>query len=122
MKLNYEPPISGPLLLNRVKVGTDTLANRSCFAQSRNSTVIYTLPNPQEIPYVMLTGSASPHITCDHCAPLCRIQVGVRRVDCIKLGEIGIEGDAHFFMVEKNNLEIADVVRGWIEQQDESAR
>lgn len=117
-KLKYSPAITNSSLLHPVSVGPDTPGNRSCYIQSPANNVTYTLPNLADIPYVLLTGSASPHITYDHCFPLYLNQVGVKSVEWIQLGEIGIVGNAHFSMIEKNNLEIAEVIKDWLERHE----
>ena len=40
-------------------------------------------------------------------------QAGVHPV-WIKLAEIGIHGNGHMMMLEKNNMEIAAVMAGWL--------
>ena len=60
--LTYDPPINSSSELQTVLVGNDTTAYRACFVQSTNGTV-HTLPNLAKVPYMMLTGSASIHIT-----------------------------------------------------------
>ncbi|KAK6074055.1 secreted lipase-like protein 1 [Seiridium cupressi] len=106
--INYEPPVDSPSELNPVEVGTDTAALRSCFLQSSNST-IHTLPEIAKVPFIMYTGSASPHITYDHCVALYLEQTQVP-YEWIKLEDIGIHGNGHFSFLETNNLEIAAVV------------
>lgn len=62
-----------------------------------------------------LTGEASPHITYDQCVVNYLRQAGVK-VEWVKLGEIGIEGNGHFSFLEKNNLQVAGVVEFWIRE------
>ncbi|KXT12544.1 hypothetical protein AC579_7479 [Pseudocercospora musae] len=112
--ITYNPPINSSSDLNKILTGDDSPAKRSCYIQNPNGT-IHTLPNIAKVPYVFLTGDASPHVTYDHCFPLFLDQAGVKDVTWIKLWEKGIFGNAHFFMIEKNNLEIAAVVGEWIE-------
>ena len=79
----------------------------------RDSSPARQLRNIAKVPYVALTGAASPHITYDHCTMAYLNQAGVK-TDWIKLGDIGIEGNGHCLCLEKNNLEIAAVVEQWI--------
>ncbi|ETS73213.1 hypothetical protein PFICI_15158 [Pestalotiopsis fici W106-1] len=106
--ITYNPPIQSASELNPVEVGTDTPALRSCFLQASNST-IHTLPEIAKVPFIMYTGSASPHITYDHCVALYLDQTQVA-YEWIKLEDIGILGNGHFMYLETNNIEIADVV------------
>ena len=38
-------------------------------------------------------------------------------VDFIRLADIGIRGNGHFLMLEKNNLEIAAVIADWLDKR-----
>jgi hypothetical protein len=35
-------------------------------------------------------------------------------IDIVNLPEVGIKGNTHFMMMEKNNAEIADVIQKWL--------
>lgn len=73
------------------------------------------LPNIASIPFVALTGSASPHIAYDHCIITYLEQTG-GSPEWIKLGDLGINGNGHFAHLELNNLEVALVVDEWIQK------
>ena len=64
------------------------------------------------------TGEASPHITYDQCVVNYLRQAGVK-VDWIKLGEVGVHGNGHFSFLEKNNLDVAEVVEDWIQKAND---
>ena len=51
-----------------------------------------------------------------HCNAAFLKQVGVP-VDYIRLADIGIRGNGHFLMLEKNNLEIAAVIADWLDRR-----
>lgn len=110
--LGYDPPITNCSQLETIVIGSDTPGNRSCYMQTSPARQ---LPNIAKVPYVALTGAASPHITYDHCTIDYLNQAGVA-TDWIKLGDIGIEGNGHFLYLEKNSLEIAAVVDRWIRE------
>jgi hypothetical protein len=38
-------------------------------------------------------------------------------VDFIRLADIGIRGNGHFLMLEKNNLDIAAVIADWLNRR-----
>jgi pimeloyl-ACP methyl ester carboxylesterase len=73
------------------------------------------LPNLQKLPILIVTAEASYHAPYDHCTVLYLEQAGVHPV-WIKLGDIGIHGNGHMMMLEKNNLEIAGVLARWLAQ------
>ncbi|MBM2812871.1 MAG: alpha/beta-hydrolase, partial [Chloroflexi bacterium] len=66
------------------------------------------LPNLQRLPIVILTAEASYHAPYDHCTVKYLEQAGVRPV-FIKLADVGIHGNGHMMMLERNNLDIAAV-------------
>jgi hypothetical protein len=42
------------------------------------------------------------------------VRAGGGTVDVINLPEIGIKGNSHMLMMDKNNAEIADVIQKWL--------
>lgn len=72
--------------------------------------------NLSGIPELVVTGEASFHAPYDYCTVKYLRQVGVADVEHADLGEEGIHGNGHMFFMEKNNLEIAERVHGWMER------
>ncbi|KAI9786708.1 MAG: hypothetical protein M1816_007849 [Peltula sp. TS41687] len=62
--ITYQPPISSPDELKTISVGEDTPGLRSCILQMEPARQ---LPRIAQVPYVAITGEASPHTTYDHC-------------------------------------------------------
>jgi hypothetical protein len=50
----------------------------------------------------------------NNCASLVLKQAGVDH-DFIRLADIGIHGNGHFLMQEKNNLEVVAVIANWLD-------
>jgi len=71
------------------------------------------LVNLKSIPIMILTSEAGFHATSDHCNSLFLKQAGVDN-DFIRLPDIGIHGNSHYLMLEKNSMEIAGVVADWL--------
>ena len=71
------------------------------------------LPNLQKPPILILTAEASYHAPYDHCTVKYLEQAGVHPV-WIKLADIGIHGNGHMMMLEKNNIEIGGVMSRWL--------
>ena len=71
------------------------------------------LPNLQKMPIMVMTAEASYHAVYDHCTVNYLEQAGVHPT-WIKLGDAGIHGNGHMVMLEKNNLEIAEVMSRWL--------
>ncbi|CAD0089969.1 unnamed protein product [Aureobasidium vineae] len=109
--VTYEPAISDSSELTYELVGDDTPAKRSCYMQTGT---IHKLTEIAKVKYVALTGSASPHITYEHCVIDFLEQAGVA-TEWIKLADKGIVGNGHFGYLEKNSPQIAGVVHEWIQ-------
>ena len=72
-----------------------------------------TLPNLTKLPVLIVTSEASYHAPYDHCTVKYLQQAGVRPA-WIKLADVGIHGNGHMMMLEKNNMEIAAVMSRWL--------
>jgi hypothetical protein len=73
------------------------------------------LVNLQGVPILTVTSEASYHAPSDHCTSKYLTQAGVKN-SFARLPEVGIRGNGHMMMLEKNNLQIAALLRGWIEK------
>jgi len=73
------------------------------------------LPNLQGIPILIITSEASYHSPYDHCTSEFLKQAGVKH-DFVRLPSLGIRGNGHMMMLEKNNLDIAAELVKWAQQ------
>ncbi len=73
------------------------------------------LPNLQKVPILILTAEASYHAPYDHCTVKYLDQADVPAT-WIKLADVGIHGNGHMMMLERNNLEIAAVMSKWLDK------
>jgi pimeloyl-ACP methyl ester carboxylesterase len=73
------------------------------------------LPSLQRMPILVLTSEASYHAPYDHCTVKFLQQAGVKP-SFVKLVDLGIRGNSHVMMLEKNNREIAAVIAKWLDQ------
>ncbi|KAI9815930.1 MAG: hypothetical protein M1827_001922 [Pycnora praestabilis] len=118
--LVYDPPVTDASQLIQANTTGYQYINGSisafpCIAQANSSTSPpRQLVNIAKAPILHLTGQASVHITYDQCLIAFLRQAGVA-VDWVKLADVGITGNGHFSMLEKNNLQIASYVNGWIQ-------
>jgi len=71
------------------------------------------LPNLAKVPHLVVSGEASYHANYDHCTVKYLQQAGVRPT-FIRLADIGIHGNGHMMMLEKNNLDVASVMASWL--------
>ena len=72
-----------------------------------------TLPNLAKVPHLVVTSEASYHANYDHCTVKYLEQAGVHPT-FMKLVDLGIKGNGHMMMLEKNNQEIAKAMSGWL--------
>ena len=109
--LTYAPPVkSGAELsfVQQAKAEADGLVR--CFEQTAPARQ---LPNLRNIPTLVLTSEASYHAPYDHCTVNYLRQAGASPT-FIKLGDIGIKGNSHVLMLERNSREIAAVIARWL--------
>jgi len=71
------------------------------------------LPNLGKLPIAIVTGEASFHGPYEHCVVKFLEQAGVRPT-WLNLGAMGIHGNGHMMMLEKNSDQIADVIEKWL--------
>jgi pimeloyl-ACP methyl ester carboxylesterase len=71
------------------------------------------LVNFKHIPILILSAEASFEFPTAHCSKIFLDQAGVGH-DFVQLADLGIHGNGHFLMHEKNNLEIAGVIADWL--------
>jgi len=72
------------------------------------------LLNLQRMPIMVLTAEASYHAPYDHGTVKYLAQAGVKATH-IRLADLGIRGNSHVMMNEKNNVEIAAVIAVWLD-------
>src|SRR6202035_3759880 len=111
--LNYSPPIKDA---SELKMAQQDKADAPdlvvCYAQAEPARL---LPNLQKMPIMVLTSEASYHAPYDHCTVKYLQQAGVKPT-WIRLADLGIKGNSHVMMQEKNNKEIAAVIYQWLDK------
>jgi pimeloyl-ACP methyl ester carboxylesterase len=111
--LTYAPAIKGASELEIVRQDkADAPELVRCYAQHEPARQ---LPNLQKVAILVLTSEASYHAPYDHCTVRYLQQAGVKP-SYIKLADIGIHGNSHVMMLEKNNQEIAAVIAKWLDK------
>jgi pimeloyl-ACP methyl ester carboxylesterase len=109
--MSYDPPAAAPgdLQVER-QANPDSSDVVACWQQKAPAR---TLPHLQGIPILIEAGEASYHTLYDHCTSLYLTEAGVKH-DFIRLASRGIHGNGHMQMLEKNNLQIAQLLDEWI--------
>ena len=71
------------------------------------------LANLAGIPILILASEASYHAPYDHCTARFLSRAGVPN-QFVRLAEVGIRGNGHMMMLEKNSAEIAGWLDRWV--------
>jgi pimeloyl-ACP methyl ester carboxylesterase len=116
--LHYVPPAPGPNDLDIAEQEkSDGPDFPKCWLQKAPARQ---LPNLQKFPILLLTSESSFRAVDDHCTAKYLDQAGVHAT-WTKLEDIGIHGNGHMMMLEKNNSEIAGVMIRWLDKALPSA-
>ena len=111
--LEYNPPLADGEALSfqhaTEPIGPDQVR---CWSQTEPARKLVAL---DKIPLLVISSEASYHAPYDACTVAYLRQAGVP-VNHIHLADRGIHGNGHMMMVEKNNMEIAAVMTGWLEK------
>ena len=111
--IHYDPPITEASELHPVRQeiadGPDLLP---CWVQSEPA---HKLANLKAIQVLNVTGEASYHRPYAHCEAKWLNQAGVKTT-FVKLEDVGLSGNGHQMMSEKNSAEIARYFMGWLDK------
>lgn len=111
--LTYSPPLAEASDLQMVEQEqADSPDLNKCYMQKEPARQ---LPRLQSVPTLILTSEASYHASYDHCTVKYLQQAGVH-LTWIKLGDLGIHGNGHMMMLEKNNQQVAGTIAHWLDQ------
>lgn len=108
--ITYDPPAASPdeiKLVRQEKADGPGLV--TCFMQAEPARK---LKNLSGVPIIIVLSEASYHAPYDHCTSRWLTQAGVVH-DFVRLADVGIRGNGHMMMLEKNNLEISAFLRNW---------
>ena len=112
--LTYDPPLAGR---RQARIRPAGEAGRGDLVRCwRQQEPARKLPNLARIPVVIVVAEASYHAAYDHCTAAYLDQAGVRNT-LIRLADVGVRGNGHMMMIEKNNAAIAGVIAQWLDRQ-----
>ncbi len=109
--MNYDPPVSDPSEL-RFEL-EDTAAGPDLARCWRQVEPARTLPNLANLPVAVISAEASFHTPYDAGTAAFLAQAGVD-ASYIQLADLGIHGNGHMMMLEKNSDEVAGVIAQWL--------
>lgn len=109
IQLKYDPPIKYDGRPLRVQKHLAATGETYMLQQEPPARLI----NLLNIPVLLETGEASSHASYDGFTVQFLRQAGVN-VEHLKLAEKGIRGNGHLQFLERNNLEIIELLENWI--------
>ena len=112
------PAVTDPSQLSFYQEATPDGPDVQCWLQT---TPARQLPNLQRMPHLLIVGEASSASSTNRCVSKYLTQAGVLNT-WVNLGDVGIHGNGHMMMWEKNNLEIAAFIGRWIQENVEGCR
>lgn len=109
--LRYDPPLAPGETLSFQQAAMPAGPGLvRCWSQTEPARKLVSL---DKIPLLLLTSEASYHAPYDDCTTAYLRQAGVK-VDAVHLPDLGIRGNGHMMMLEKNNAAIAGVMVSWL--------
>lgn len=111
--LTYEPLATGVEALDLVEVP----ASHGLPAMRLQPEPARQLPRLAEIPIAIVTGEQSFAKSTDVGTVAYLRQAGCNRVHHLRLGDLGIHGNGHLMMIERNNDQVLDAVVQWLDDQ-----
>jgi pimeloyl-ACP methyl ester carboxylesterase len=109
--LTYEPPVTDPAELKFERV--EAPAGPGLVNCWRQTAPARTLPRLAHVPILIVQSEASYHAPYDYCTAAYLTQAGVKNT-YIRLADVGIHGNGHMMMLERNNAAIAGVMLAWL--------
>lgn len=109
--MTYTPAVTDPAQLTFVQQDqAEGPGLARCWLQAAPA---HRLTGMTGVKIVIVSSEASYHAPYDHCTSEFLTQAGVAH-DWIRLAKLGIHGNGHDMMLEKNNLAIAAVMARWL--------
>jgi len=116
--ITYSPEVTDPAQLSFVQeAAPDPGKLIRCWLQAEPAKE---LPNLQKMPHLLIVAEASSAANTNHCVSKYLTQAGVENT-WVNLADVGIHGNGHMMMWEKNNLEIAQFIGSWLKRHVEKS-
>ena len=115
----YDPPLGPDRKLEFVRADVSIRPELvRCWRQQEPA---HRLVNLVKIPVLIVTSQASYHAPYDDCTAAYLTQAGVP-IRHLHLADLGILGNGHMMMIEKNNQAIAAIMLDWLEAGSPTSR
>ena len=112
--ITYDPPVNDPGEIWHAVLPADSPDVSQCWVQGQP---VRRLPTLEGIPIAVIIGEASPLAQRSHCVSHYLAHAGVAN-DLIRLERVGIRGNNHKMMIEKNSAEIAAFIQNWLAKRN----
>ena len=113
LPLHYSPPITNPAELHPVRRTTAPAPGLlPCWVQKEPA---HKLINLIGVPVLNFSGEASYHRPFAYCEAVWLNQAGVK-TDYVNLEDVGLRGNGHQMMSEKNSAGIAEFMMNWLDK------
>jgi pimeloyl-ACP methyl ester carboxylesterase len=113
LPLKFTPPANQAQDLNLVRQAKPDAENLvRCWVQPTPARELTQLKGK---PILIVSSHASYHVPYDHCTAKFLSDAGVPNT-YVRLPDIGIKGNGHMMMLEKNNLDIAKYLKTWVSE------
>lgn len=111
ISLTYDPPVApeSPLVFEQ-QAAPDAPGLAACWMQAGPPRRLVNLAG---LKVLVVTGEASYHAAYDHCTVAYLRAAGVE-AELVHLPSVGIHGNGHMLMLEKNSDEIAEYLSRWM--------
>ena len=111
MRYQYDPPANAPADIQTVlEAKSDRPDEVRCWMQVEPARK---LAKWQNIPVLAISANGTYHRVYDPCIPKFLNQAGVK-TDFVRLEDVGIRGNSHMMMLEKNSDDVIEFVVEWI--------
>jgi len=112
--ITYDPPVKDPSELNPVlEANSDKPGDVvACYVQTEPA---HKLVNLSTIPVIYLSAEGGYHRVFDHCLAKWLNQAGVK-TEFVRMEDVGLKGNGHEMMLEKNSDDIARWIGTWIDK------
>ena len=109
----FDPAITSPSELNvELEAASDRPDEVRCWMQVEPARK---LVNFENIPVLAISGNGTYHRVFDHCIPKWLSQAGVQ-AEFVRLEDVGIDGNGHMMMLERNSDDIIRFIDGWVQE------
>jgi len=116
--ITYDPPVREASELRTVLEDKAPSADKvPCYVQQEPARK---LKNLQAIPVLFMVGEGSYHRISDHCLAKWLTQAGVK-TDYVEMETVGLPGNGHMMMLEKNSADIAKYIGNWLAKHAKAA-